>query len=92
MVPQHLGQTVINGTTYQVYNLGVLENARKAGIVANFALEGPRGAKFFVTDHGPKYQLNSVAVGGGRSWQCAARPLRGLKREHLSLFYEAVNA
>jgi len=84
---EHFGQTVIGTTVYQVYRLPVGENATRYGVVANFALEGPRGACYFVTDHGSKFQLNSVAIGGGQFGnRIAPRPLRGLTRAHLSLF------
>src|SRR5262245_30183031 len=91
MSKEHKGQTVIHGTTYQVYQLPTGENSHKAGIIGHWALEGPRGACYFVTDYGPSYQLNSVAVGGSQTqhWTPAARPLRGLTREHLRLFLEA---
>lgn len=85
-----LGHTVVGKTVYKVYAIRVGENAKAAGILGNYALVGPNGASYYVTDHGPKYQINSVAVGGSKSqrWTPAARPLRGLTRAHLSLFIE----
>lgn len=79
------GHAVIGKTTYRVYRLPAKPDL---GIVARFGLIGPRGSTYFVTDFGPRYELNSVCLGGGVSWQAAPRPLRGLTREHLSLFYE----
>lgn len=84
----HAGQTVIGKTVYQVYRLAAKP---EIGIVARFGLVGPKGSTYFVTDHGPKYLLNSVCLGGGVSWQAAPRPLRGLTREHLTLFYGEAN-
>lgn len=47
-----IGVISIGKTVYQVFRLEVGENSKGAGIRHNFALEGPRGAMFFVTDHG----------------------------------------
>jgi len=81
-----LGLALIGRTTYRVYDITVGPNAAKAGVVHNFALEGPRGAQYFVTDHGPKYELCSVSMGGARPWMPSPRPLRGLDRKHLAAF------
>lgn len=78
-----IGTVTIGRTVYQVFELGVGDASRAAGIVGNYAFVGPNGAQYFVTDHGPKYRLNSVAVGGARPWTPAPRPLRGLERRHL---------
>lgn len=78
------GHTVIGKTAYKVYRLPAKPDC---GIVARFGLVGPRGSMYFVTDFGPGYMLNSVCLGGGVSWRAQPRPLRGLTREHLSLFY-----
>lgn len=78
-----LGHTIIGKTAYKVH--GLPANAA-AGIVARFALVGPKGSHYFVTDYGKQYHLNSVCLGGGVSWRCAPRPLRGLERRHLTLF------
>lgn len=90
-VPGAIGHTVINGTTYSVHRLSTGPNSSRAGILGNYALKGPNGATYFVTDYGPKYQINSVSCGGSKHqrWTPAPRPLRGLTREHLSLFIEA---
>ena len=82
-----IGTTQIGRTTYRVYRLPVLPNTARAGVVNEFALEGPRGAWFLVIDHGPRYKLNSIACGGGRgSLLAAPRPLAGLDRKHLAAF------
>lgn len=78
------GTTVVGKTTYKVW---VLKPKPDLGLVARFAMVGPRGSMYFVTDHGPKYLLNSVCLGGGVSWRAAPRPLRGLDRSHLAAFY-----
>jgi hypothetical protein len=80
----HAGQTVIGKTCYDVYRLPANVDC---GIVARFGLVGPRGSTYLVTDLGDGYRLNSVCLGGGVSWAAAPRPLRGLERKHLSLFY-----
>ncbi len=85
---EFIGHAVIGKTAYKVYRLPVGESSRKAGILGNYALEGPRGACYFVTDHGPKFKINSCAVGGARPWNVDARPLRGLTRESISLFLD----
>ncbi len=81
------GEAVVGKTRYRVYHLPVGENSQRAGVVARFALVGPRGSSYFVTDHGQNYRLNSVCMGGGVSWRAQPRPLRGLTRDHLSAFY-----
>ena len=83
----HIGHTTIGRTTYQIFRLPMGENTKRAGIQGNYALVGPNGASYFVTDHGPKYQLTSVSCGGSKHqrWTPAPRPLRGLNRSHLSL-------
>jgi hypothetical protein len=81
------GHTVVGKTAYKVYRLPVEAASKDAGVVARFGLVGPRGSTYFVTDWGMNFQLNSVCLGGGVSWNAAPRPLRGLTREHLSLFY-----
>jgi len=83
------GTTVVGKTTYKVW---VLKPKPDLGLVARFAMVGPRGSMYFVTDHGPKYLLNSVCLGGGVSWRAAPRPLRGLDRSHLAAFYPPVGA
>lgn len=79
-----LGHTTVGRTTCQVYRLD--------GYTGKYALEGPRGACYFVTDHGPAYQINSVAIGGARPWTPVPRPLRGLTRAHLALVLETAAA
>jgi hypothetical protein len=81
------GHTVIGKTAYRVYRLPVQETSKAAGVEARFGLVGPKGSTYFVTDYGKGYQLNSVCLGGGVSWRAQPRPLRGLTRSHLSLFY-----
>ncbi len=82
-----IGVISIGKTVYQVFRLEVGENSKGAGIRHNFALEGPRGAMFFVTDHGPKYLINSVSMGTKNSKRLIAfRPLKGLTRAHLAPF------
>lgn len=76
-----LGEITINGTRYKVSALPTGEKARGLGIRGNYAVEGPKGSKFLVTDHGPRYELTSVSVTGS-----APRPLRGLKRSHFAAF------
>lgn len=76
-----LGEITINGTRYTVSALPTSDKAKAIGIRANFAVEGPKGSKFLVTDHGPRYQLTSVSVTGSQP-----RPLRGLKRSHMAPF------
>lgn len=83
----HVGQTVIGKTLYQVYRFPQTETGRAAGIVARFGLIGPRGSCYYVSDYGSAYRLNSVCLGGGVSWRAQPRPLRGLERKHLTLFY-----
>ena len=84
-----VGQVAVGGTTYQVYKLsdGVATGYR------NWALEGPTGATYFVTDHGPQYKLNSVATGGStkawKNWTPSPRPLRGLTRQTFAAFLAA---
>jgi hypothetical protein len=93
-----VGMTMVAGTAYKVYDLGVGENAKRAGIRGNYALEGPRGAQYFVTDHGPKFRLNVVAMGGDSTrpnWRPSPTNignLRHLKREDLSAFGVEVSA
>lgn len=82
----HLGQTVVGKTCYQVYGL---PSRRDLGIEFRCVLVGPKGSQVMVTDYGQRYQLNTVCLGGGASWQAAPRPMRGLTRAHLSLFIEA---
>ena len=82
----HLGQTVVGKTCYQVYGL---PSRPDAGIDFRCVLVGPKGSQVMVTDYGQRYQLNTVCMGGGASWQAAPRPMRGLTRAHLSLFIEA---
>lgn len=82
-----IGVISIGRTVYQVFRLETGENAKRAGIRGNYALEGPRGAMFLVTDHGPKYQINSISMGTkGSTRLIAFRPLRGLTRAHLAPF------
>ena len=82
-----LGVTAIGRTTYTVYGMTVGPNSARAGVRYNFALEGPRGAAFLVTDYGPRYKLNSISCGGGRGrMTCAPRELRGLQRADLASF------
>ncbi len=90
------GWIVVERTTYQVFVLGVGDNSRKYGIVGNYALIGPKGASYFVTDHGPNYKLNSVATGkvgiaANHHSVPAARPLRGLTRDHLARFAQTAD-
>jgi hypothetical protein len=84
--PEFLGHTTIGRTAYSVSRLALSEDAKAAGIHARYLLEGPRGSSFLITDLGPQYRLNSVALGGGAPWRCQPRPLRGLERRHLELF------
>lgn len=72
-----LGQIQILGRTYLVYRLPASPALR---IANRFAIEGPKGGQFFVTDFGPRYTMTSVSLTG------QPRPLRGLKREHLAAF------
>lgn len=81
-----LGLATVGRTVYHVYDITVGPNAAKAGVRHNFALVGPRGAQYFVTDHGPRYELNSVSMGGARPWMPSPRSLRGLERSHLAAF------
>lgn len=81
-----IGSTVIGKTTYRVHHMPAKPDV---GIVARFALVGPKGSTYMVTDWGNGYGLNSVCLGGGAPWQAAPRPLRGLTREHLAPFMEA---
>ena len=86
-----IGLVTVGRTTYEVFRLAVGENARRAGILANYGLRGPRGAMYFVTDHGPKYRLNVSALGGATPWQpspSAIGNLRHLTREDLAPFAE----
>lgn len=78
------GHTVIGKTAYRVYRMPA---NTECGIVARFGLVGPRGSMYLVTDLGAGFMLNSVCLGGGRSWRAEPRPLRGLTRANLSLFY-----
>lgn len=77
-----IGLVQVGKTTYTVHRLATGPNARAAGIENNFALIGPKGAQFFVTDHGPRYLLNAIAIGVSIS----PRRMRGLTREHLAAF------
>lgn len=80
-----LGMVTVGRTAYQVYRVAAGPNCQREGM-RFFALIGPRGASYLVTDHGPRYALNSCACGGGQSWAPAPRSLRGLTREHLQAF------
>lgn len=82
----HIGQTVIDRICYQVYRL---PNNPKCGIEHRFVLVGPRGSHVMVSDYGKAFQLNAVCLGGGASWRIAPRQMRGITRQHLSLFMEA---
>lgn len=75
-----LGNITIAGTTYSVFRLPCGMKSRAMGIRNRFAIEGPKGGQFFVTDFGPAFTMTSVSING------FARPLRGLKREHLAAF------
>ena len=88
---EHVGHTTIGRTVYQIFRLPLGDNTKRAGILGNYALVGPKGATYFVTDHGPAYQLTSVACGGSKHqrWSPAPRPLRGLNRSSLSLILDA---
>ncbi len=84
-----IGLVAVGRTTYEVFRMSVGENSRRVGVLANYALRGPRGAMYFVTDHGPKYRLTVVAVGGARPWMpspSAIGNLRNLTREQLAPF------
>ncbi len=83
-----LGHTVIGKTAYQVFALAMSESSIAAGVHGRYALIGPNGASYFVTDYGPDFRINSVACGGSKTqhWAPSPRPLRGLTRAHLSLF------
>jgi hypothetical protein len=86
-----IGWIVVGRTTYQVFGLPVGDNTRRAGVLAHYALVGPGGASYFVTDYGPGYLINSIACGSvtvGRRPAPAPRPLRGLTREHLTQFLD----
>ena len=87
---ESIGHTTIGRTAYTIYRIPTGENSKRAGIRGSYALVGPNGASYFVTDHGPKYQLSSVACGGSKHqrWAPSPRPLRGLKRSHLSLILD----
>lgn len=74
---EFLGTITIAGTSYRVFRLSASPALR---IFNRFAIEGPRGGQFFVTDFGPRYTMTSVSLTG------QPRPLRGLKREHLAAF------
>lgn len=80
------GHTVVGKTAYRVH---MLPAKLDCGIVGRYWLIGPRGSAYYVTDYGPRYELNSVCMGGGVAWKASPRPLRGLGREHLSLFESA---
>ena len=84
---EHIGHTTIGRTAYKIYRITTGENSKRAGIRGSYALVGPNGASYLVTDHGPKYKLSSVSCGGSKHqrWTPAPRPLRGLERSHLSL-------
>jgi hypothetical protein len=82
-----LGIVTVGKTPYQVHRLPVEANSAAAGVVARFAMIGPRGSQVFVTDWGKGFRLNAVCMGGGVSWRAQPRPLRGLTREHLAAFY-----
>ena len=84
-----LGSITVGRTAYLVYHVATGEHGKRAGIVAQYALEGPRGATYYVTDYGPTYRINSIACGGARSWAPSPVSLRGLTREHFTAFREA---
>jgi hypothetical protein len=77
-----IGVVTVGRTVYTVYRLPVAEASRAAGVANRFAMEGPKGAAYLVTDWGVGYRINSVRV----SRSCAPRPLRDLTREHLAAF------
>ena len=83
---QLAGMAQVGRTAYQVYRMPVLPNTSKAGVRNQFALVGPRGATYLVSDHGPRYELVSVACGGGKPWAPAPRKLAGLQRSDLAAF------
>ena len=87
---EHVGHTTIGRTVYQIFRLPLGDNTKRAGVRGNYALVGPNGASYFVTDLGPAYALNSTACGGSKHqrWTPAPRPLRGLERSHLSLIID----
>ena len=78
----HIGTVEIGRTVYQVYSLSVGPNSAKMGVKGHYALVGPRGAGYMVTDHGPQYQPVSFAVGTDQR-RCSPRPLRGLTSRHV---------
>lgn len=90
-----IGIVTVGRTAYRVFALATGENSKRAGVLANFALVGPRDASYFVTDYGPRYQINSIACGGDTTrphWVPAPRSLRGLTREHLLPFLSPVQS
>lgn len=82
------GSVTVNGSAYDVFPMAVGTNQAAYGVVANYALRGPRGAWYLVTDHGPKYRLNILATGGStRSVsRSKASPLYNLTRDQLLPF------
>lgn len=74
----------VGRTVYTAERLMVRDAQRGYGVRASYSLTGPRGATYLVTDYGPKFRPNSIALGGGRSWRAQPRPLAGLTNEHLA--------
>ena len=86
----HVGHTTIGKTIYEIFRLPLGDNSKRAGVRGNYALVGPNGASYLVTDLGPTYKLNSISCGGSKHqrWTPAPRKLRGLERSHLSLIID----
>lgn len=86
-----IGLTKIGRTVYEVRVIVQGELTRRdLPNTRAYSLTGPRGATYYVRDHGPRYCPVSLAMGGSKvqRWNPAPRPLRGLEREHIVAFYD----
>ena len=77
----YLGAVTVGTTTYMVFDLPVGPSARADGIEHNLELVGPRGARYFVVDHGPDYSMTCISTSGSLH-----NGLRDLTRAHLAPF------